>query len=182
MSDLRTVSPTRAAELLRQGAVLIDIREADEHARERIPGARHHALSRIDANTLVRPGDNVLVFHCRSGARTTGNAARLAAASPGCESYILEGGLDAWKKAGLPVTLDRSQPIDIMRQVQIGAGSLVLIGVLLGAFVAPGFYALSGFVGAGLLFAGVSGFCGMARVLALMPWNKRATAMVPSAQ
>lgn len=176
MSNLQTISPARAAELMRAGAVLIDIREADEHARERIPGARHHALTRIDRNAPIHKGDDVLIFHCRSGARTKGNAARLAAATPQCESYILEGGLDAWKKAGLPVTLDRSQPIDIMRQVQIAAGSLVLAGVLLGAFVAPGFYALSGFVGAGLLFAGVSGFCGMARLLAVMPWNRRAQA------
>jgi len=174
MSQLKTISPARAAELMRQGAVLVDVREADEHARERIPGARHHALSRIDAQTLVRPGDAVLVFHCRSGARTKGHAGRIAAATPACETYILDGGIDAWKKAGLPVTLDRSQPIDIMRQMQIGAGSLALLGVVLGALVAPGFYALSGFVGAGLLVAGLTGFCGMARVLALMPWNKRA--------
>ena len=87
-----------------------------------------------------------------------------------------EGGLDAWKKAGLPVSFDRSKPIDIMRQVQIAAGSLVLIGVMLGFLVNPGFYALSGFVGAGLLFAGVSGFCGMARLLGVMPWNRRAHA------
>jgi rhodanese-related sulfurtransferase len=93
-----------------------------------------------------------------------------------CETYILEGGLDAWKKAGLPVTLDRSQPIDIIRQVQIVAGSLVLLGVVLGAFVAPGFYALSGFVGAGLVFAGTTGFCGMAHLLLLMPWNRRTPA------
>ena len=174
MSNLKTITPERTAELVRSGAVLVDIREADEHAREHIPGARHHALSRIDKETLVRQGDDVLVFHCRSGARTKGNAARLAAASSQCETYILEGGLEAWKKAGLPVKLDRSQPIDIMRQVQIAAGSLVLLGAVLGALVAPGFYALSGFVGAGLLFAGVSGFCGMARLLALMPWNRRA--------
>ena len=93
-----------------------------------------------------------------------------------CETYILEGGIDAWKKAGLPVALDRSQPIDIMRQVQIVAGSLVLIGAVLGFFVAPGFYALSAFVGAGLLFAGISGFCGMAKLLGLMPWNRQARA------
>jgi len=176
MTDMKTISPARAADLMRKGAVLIDIRERDEHARERIPGARHHALSRLDQGALAREGDDVLVFHCRSGARTKGNAARLAAAAGGCEAYVLEGGLDAWKKAGLPVTLDRSQPIDIMRQVQIGAGSLVLIGVLLGAVVNPGFYALSGFVGAGLLVAGTTGFCGMARLLAVMPWNKRVPA------
>lgn len=173
MTDLKTISPARAAELMRQGAVLIDIRERDEHARERIPGARHHALSQLTTGSVVREGDDILVFHCRSGARTKGNAARLAVAAGACETYILEGGLDAWKKAGLPVTLDRSQPIDLMRQVQIGAGSLVLLGVLLGAFVNPDFYALSAFVGAGLLVAGTTGFCGMARVLALMPWNKR---------
>ena len=127
MSELKTIAPARAAELVRDGAVLIDIREADEHARERIPGARHHALSRIDSESPARAGDDVLVFHCRSGARTKGNAARLSAVSRNCETYILEGGLDAWKKAGLPVALDRSHPIDLMRQVQIAAGSLVLV-------------------------------------------------------
>jgi predicted branched-subunit amino acid permease len=63
-----------------------------------------------------------------------------------------------------------------MRQVQIGAGSLVLIGIILGTLVAPGFYALSAFVGAGLVFAGTTGFCGMAHLLARMPWNRRALA------
>lgn len=176
MSQLKTISPERAAELVRAGAVLVDVRDADEHARERIPGARHHALTSIDRDSPARSGDDVLIFHCRSGARTMGNAARLAAAAEDCEVYILDGGLEAWKKAGLPVALDRSQPIDIIRQVQIAAGSLVLLGVVFGALVAPAFYALSGFVGAGLLFAGVSGFCGMARLLGVMPWNKRAPA------
>lgn len=177
MSNLQTISPERASELVRKGAALIDIREADEHAREHIPGARHHALSRIDSETLVRKGDDVLVFHCRSGARTRSNAARLAAAAPACETYILDGGIDAWKKAGLPVKLDRSQPIDIMRQVQIVAGSLILLGAMLGFLLTPAFYGLSAFVGAGLLFAGVTGFCGMAHLLALMPWNRRVHTM-----
>ncbi len=174
MNKLQGISPSRAAELMRKGAVLIDIREADEYARERIPGARHHALSRIDNDTPVRQGDDVLVFHCHSGARTHGNAARLVAAAPACETYVLEGGIEAWKKAGLPVQLDRSQPINLMRQVQIAAGSLILLGTALGFALTPAFYSLSAFVGAGLLFAGVSGFCGMARILALMPWNRRA--------
>jgi rhodanese-related sulfurtransferase len=174
MSTLQTIAPDRAAALMRAGAVLIDIREADEHARERIPGARHHALSRLDADNPAEPGDEVLVFHCRSGARTKANAPRLAAASGGCETYILEGGLDAWKRAGLPIALDIRQPIEINRQVHIIAGGMALAGVLLGASVSSWFYGLSGFVGAGLMFAGISGFCGMARLLALMPWNRRA--------
>jgi rhodanese-related sulfurtransferase len=94
----------------------------------------------------------------------------------GISSYVLEGGIDAWRKAGLPVAVDRSQPIPTMRQVQIVAGSLVILGVVLGATVAPAFYAVSGFVGAGLVFAGVTGICGMERVLARMPWNRPAAA------
>jgi len=90
--------------------------------------------------------------------------------------YLLDGGLDAWRKANLPVEEDRSQPLEIMRQVQIAAGSLVLIGVLLGLTVAPGWFGLSGFVGAGLVFAGTTGWCGMAHLLSIMPWNRRAAA------
>jgi rhodanese-related sulfurtransferase len=172
MSNLKSISPDRAAVLMRSGAVLIDIREADEHARESIPGARHHSLARIDSESPIRSGDEVVIFHCKSGARTSGNSSKLSAAAPHCEAYVLEGGLNAWKKAGLPVTLDRSQPIEIMRQVQIAAGGLVLLGVTLGAAITPGFYVLAGIVGAGLLFAGVSGFCGLARLLGMMPWNR----------
>lgn len=173
MSPMQSISPARAAELVQQGAVLVDIREDDERAREHIPGARHRALSRIDNEAALQSG-GIVIFHCRSGMRTQGNAGKLAAKAGGCEAYVLEGGLDAWKKAGLPVSIDRNQPIEIMRQVQIAAGGLVLAGMLLGAAVDSRFYALSGFVGAGLLFAGVTGFCGMARLLALMPWNRRA--------
>lgn len=169
---LQTITPYKAAQMLREGAALVDVREPDEHARERIPGARNLPLSRLaEAELAVPPGRPVL-FHCRSGARTAGQAAQLAAKAGGCEAYIVEGGLDAWKRAGLPVALDRRQPMELMRQVQIAAGSMVVLGVVLGALVAPGFYALSGFVGAGLVFAGVTGTCGLARVLRLMPWNR----------
>ena len=171
---LQTIDPVTAKRLIDNGALLVDIREPDEHARERVPGARNTPLSRLGS----LPADaKAIVFHCRSGARTSANAARLAATA-GCESYLLEGGIDAWKKAGLPVATDRGQPIEIMRQVQITAGALVLAGVLLGIWVAPAFLALSGFVGAGLMFAGISGWCGMAKLLGLMPWNRRALSRV----
>jgi rhodanese-related sulfurtransferase len=176
MSALKPISPERAAELVRGGAILVDIRERDEHARERIDGARHCALSMLEREHPAQPGDTVVIFHCRSGARTAQNAAQLASRVPaGVETYALEGGIDAWRKAGLPVTIDRKAPLPIMRQVQIAAGSLVVLGTVLGATVSPGFYLLAGFVGAGLVFAGVTGFCGMANLLALMPWNRQAT-------
>jgi rhodanese-related sulfurtransferase len=104
MSNLKTVTPDRAAALVRQGAVLIDVREGHEHAAEHIPGARHHALSTIDPKHPIEAGDTVLIFHCKSGGRTNLNAGRLAAAAGQCEAYVLAGGIDAWRRAGLPTT------------------------------------------------------------------------------
>lgn len=171
---LKTLSPAEAKVLKDRGAVIVDIREPDEFAREHIPGAKNAPLSKAGGAVATHEGE-VVVYHCKSGMRTQANAARLASIAK-CEAYILEGGLDGWKKAGLPVAVDASQPIDIMRQVQISAGSLVVIGVILGAGLHPAFYALSAFVGIGLVTAGVTGFCGMARFLALMPWNRRSAA------
>ena len=167
--SLPTIDAVRAKRLIDDGAVLVDVREADERVREHVPGTRHHALSRL--STIDTAGAKVVIFHCRSGARTAANASRLAGAA-GCDAYVLEGGIDAWKKAGLPVATDTRQPIEIMRQVQITAGSLVVVGVVLGFWIAPAFFGLSAFVGAGLVFAGVSGWCGMAELLGLMPWNR----------
>ncbi len=171
---LPRISPADARKLLAEGAALIDIREPDEHARVRIAGARNAPLAGLSRETFT-DADRVVVFHCRAGSRTAANTQRLASAAP-CDAFILEGGIDAWKAAGLPVVETRGQPIEIMRQVQIVAGSLVVTGVALGALVHPGFFALAGFVGAGLVFAGVSGICTMARVLAHAPWNRRRAA------
>jgi rhodanese-related sulfurtransferase len=110
MSKLETITPARAAELIREGAALIDIRETHEHAHENIPGARHHALSQIDARHPLRAGDTVLIYHCKSGGRTNMNARRLAAASGNCDVYLLGGGIEAWKRAGLPTSATPGRP------------------------------------------------------------------------
>lgn len=173
MNRLIPLSPeTVALRLAERSAVLIDIREADEFARRHIPGARSHPLAALAAAHLgVDPADDV-VFTCRSGNRTAASCDRLAALVRG-DAYVLDGGIDAWAAAGLPVAENRGAPLEIMRQVQIAAGLLILAGVVLGIVAAPGFLALAGFVGAGLTFAGVTGWCGMARLLARMPWNRR---------
>jgi rhodanese-related sulfurtransferase len=115
-----------------------------------------------------------VIFHCQSGSRTAQNAEALAAAAPGCRVLLVEGGMAALRAAGVPVSEDKGAPMPIMRQVQITAGSLVLLGAVLGALVDPRFHALSAFVGTGLVFAGIMGLCPMANFLALMPWNRRA--------
>lgn len=169
--SLTPISAADAQSMIAKGAALVDIREPDEHARARIPGARSMPLARLEKIQNVP----AVIWHCRSGMRTQANAGALTENS-GCDAYFLEGGLDAWRKAGLPVLENRHAPLEIMRQVQITAGLLVLSGVLLGFAVSPAFFGLSAFVGAGLMFAGISGWCGMARLLALMPWNRRPAA------
>lgn len=168
---LRTITPAEARRLIDDGAVLVDVREADEHARERIPGARNAPLSRLEEATLPTAG-RPIIYHCRSGARTLGHADRLALKAEGCEAYLVEGGLEAWRKAGLPVAIDRTQPLDLQRQVQLGAGSMAFVGTLLGLLVSPWFFVVPGVVGAGLMVAGLTGFCGLARLLVYAPWNR----------
>jgi rhodanese-related sulfurtransferase len=167
--SLPTISPVNARELVRRGARLIDIRGTDEFARSHAQGAENHPLDTLGPVTGKAP----VVFLCRSGMRTSTNSAKLAALREG-EAFCLEGGLDAWRAAGLPVEENSSAPLEIMRQVQITAGLLVLAGVVLGFAVAPIWFGVSAFVGAGLTFAGVTGWCGMANLLALMPWNRSA--------
>ena len=168
---------TAKAWLDRGEAVLIDVREPDEHARERIAGARLAPLSSFDPKALAGERAKIAIFHCNSGNRTTQAAAQLLGAGF-AEAYQLEGGLQGWKKAGLPVIRDRKAPLPIMRQVQIAAGSLVLLGTLLAVLLSPWFMALPAFVGAGLVMAGFTGFCGMANLLARMPWNRGGSAPV----
>jgi rhodanese-related sulfurtransferase len=139
-----------------------------------VPGALSRPLALFDAVALPEMDGTDVIFTCRSGMRTSAHAARLAAPVGGT-AYVLEGGLDAWARAGLPVEANRKAPLEMMRQVQIVAGSLVLAGVLLGWLISPYFFGLAAFVGAGLTFAGISGFCGMAKLLAFLPWNRPVT-------
>ncbi len=168
------LSPQAALTLLEQGAILIDIRDTDEYAREHIPVARSFPLASIEkGQRLQASAGNIVIFHCQSGNRTRNNEARLVAAAAPAKVKIVDGGIDAWRQAGLQTVEDKSQPLPLMRQVQIAAGVLILLGVLLGYSVFSAFFLLSAFVGAGLTLAGVTGFCGMARLLAVMPWNRR---------
>ena len=166
---LTAIEPDEAERLIASGATLIDIRDTDEHARERIPGAINHPLARIDQ---LAPHSGAVIFHCRTGMRTQNNATRLAAVVGGSSCYVLAGGIDTWRSSGRPTIVDKRQPLEIMRQVQLVAGGLVLIGIALGFLVSPLLFGLSAFVGAGLMMAGATGWCGMAKLLQHLPWNR----------
>jgi rhodanese-related sulfurtransferase len=148
---------------------VIDVREPMEYATGHIAGSRNIPLNKLTSAPLPQ-GPVVLV--CQSGKRSQSGANQLQRLGYPHPVTQLEGGLLAWQDARLPLSRKANAPLPLMRQVQIGAGSLVLLGVVLSQLVGPSWIWLSGLVGAGLIFAGVSGFCGMARLLAVMPWNR----------
>lgn len=174
-----TISPRQLAERHAAKPVhLIDVRTPVEFREVHVEFARNVPLDRLDAAAITqgRTGDQdeTLYVVCRSGGRGQKACEKLLAA--GLVNVVnVEGGTTACVEAGLPVVRGK-KAISLERQVRIAAGLLVLIGVLLGWLVHPTLYGLSAFVGAGLVFAGVTDFCGMGLLLARMPWNRVAEA------
>ena len=168
---LKELSPREAWKLLEEGkGRLVDIREPDEIEALRAVHAEAAPLSlagRMNLSPLA-PG-TVAIFTCRSGHRMKMNEATIRPLAGDAPAYTLAGGMEAWVKEGLPV--ERGHSLSIERQVRIGAGSLAAAGALL-SLAWPAFAILPLVVGCGLVFAGVTGFCGLGVALKAMPWNK----------
>ena len=175
MSVHENISPRRLAELADTGSVeVIDVRTPAEFREAHLPMARNVPLGDLDAEHLRqgRNGDaeEPLYLICRSGNRSTKACEKLHAA--GFVNIVnIEGGTQAWIDAGLPVVRGK-KAISLERQVRIAAGAIVLVGAVLALTVHPYFAAISAFIGAGLMFAGITDTCGMAMILARMPWNR----------
>lgn len=170
-----TISPGQLADLCKSGKIdLIDVRTPVEFREVHVQLARNLPLDRLDPQAVMqaRNGnkDEPLYLICRSGSRGRQACEKFLAA--GFTNVVnVEGGTLACVEAGLPVVRGK-KAISLERQVRIAAGSLVLLGVLLGWLVHPAFLGLSAFVGAGLVFAGITDTCGMGMMLARMPWNQ----------
>ncbi len=171
---LLTLSADQLKQKLDQHSVrLIDVREPGEYAGEHIAGAENRPRSRFQPEQLLSTNDDrLIVLYCQSGNRS-GQVGRQLLEAGLTNVAHLENGLPTWKAAGYPTQVNRNAPISIFRQVQIVAGSLVLAGTLLSAFVSPAWLLLSGFVGAGLVFAGVTNTCAMGLLLAKLPYNQQ---------
>ncbi len=164
-----TITPKELHDRARSGAIqLIDVRTPAEYRSIHVTGAVNLPLDQLDPATL--PTGTVYLI-CQSGGRSRKACERLRT---GGRSEVIDvvGGTTAWEAAGLPVTRGRGV-ISLERQVRIAAGILVLTGVALGFLAHPIGFGLSAFVGAGLVFAGLTNTCGMGMLLAKMPWNTR---------
>lgn len=170
-----TISPQELEQLFQSGAQieLLDVRTPMEYQEVHVDIARNVPLDQLDVEAVMRSredSESPLYIVCKSGAR--GRQACEKFRKAGFENVInVEGGTQACEGTGLPLTRGR-KVMSLERQVRIAAGSLVLLGVILSLFVHQGFIGLSAFVGAGLVFAGVTDTCGMGMMLARMPWNQ----------
>jgi rhodanese-related sulfurtransferase len=171
----RTISPSALSALLGPGSIheLLDVRTPPEYASAHVPGAKLMPLGELKVEIFLahhKPGRPIYVL-CQTGTRARKAIEQFERA--GCDDCVLiEGGTQAWIDAGLPVHRAARSVLPLMRQVQIVVGSLSAAGAILALAVSPWFAILPLFLGCGLLFAGISGTCGMALMLARMPWNR----------
>jgi rhodanese-related sulfurtransferase len=173
---MQFISPREAlAKVNKEQARLIDVRTPAEYRSVHAAGAEHHELSKlndayIDDTLLAGGAERPLLMLCNSGRRAA-QAGKLVEGRTRTPVFVVEGGTDQWADLHLPVEKGKAV-MSLERQVRIAAGTLVLIGTLAGIFVHRAFLVVPAFVGAGLVFAGVTDTCGMALLLAKMPWNK----------
>lgn len=160
-------------ELLGGGSChVIDVRESAEYATEYVAGTHLLPLSNFANHARTVPADRPVYVLCRSGNRAKQAALQLA--QLGLQNiHVVEGGIQAWAAAGLPIERGQRQVWALDRQMRFLAGLLVVTGLTLAITVHPWFAALSGLIGAGLMFAALTDSCPMTMVLARMPWNQQ---------
>ncbi len=175
MTEPTTISANELAKCIQQegGPVLLDVRTPVEFQSSNIVGSKMVPLDqlRADAFATETGKDARCVLICAKGGRAS-NAAKQLAAAGMTNLQVLEGGITAWEAAGLPVQRSGKKVMALDRQVRIAIGALVLIGFTIGHLIhASGFW-LCAFMGAGLIFSGVTDFCGLGLILAKAPWNR----------
>ena len=168
-----TITPSDAARRVQAGeATIIDVREPDEHRRQHVPNTLLQPSSSFRVASFPEsPANQQLLILCRSGGRASQVATELRNAGRTNVS-VIDGGIVAWERAGLPTVTDSKAPLPIMRQVMVTVGVLLIACSALAATVSPWFLVGTGFIGAGLLTAGATGMCMLSTILMKMPWNR----------
>lgn len=175
MTEILEVTPETLSSWLKAGeAVVVDVREVPEYKQHHIAGSTLLPLSDVSLNhtTMPQHEGKRLVFQCKSGRRSMMACEKIKAEGAELTVWNLVGGIEGWMTANFPVKTSGKNIMPLERQVLLAAGIVVLTGVILGFSVDSPWFLLSGFAGLGMAFAGLSGWCGMAKLLAQMPWNR----------
>ncbi len=172
--------------LIEQGALIIDVREATEYDANHIEGAINYPISSFNPEQIIKQHKDCdkIIIHCLKGSRAENACFKVEYLDKTLNLFLMKCGIEGWKDANYRLVnklenedgdnelIVVKEGLDLNRQVQIIAGLSVLITVILGFVINGNFFYVTGFVGIGLIFAGISGFCAVAKILAKMPWNK----------
>lgn len=170
--DSKEIDATTARHWLDSGeAILIDVREPAEHATIKIIGAHSHPLHSLNQSSIPETHKKIII-HCQKGKRGEKACQKMISTGTNCDLYNLTGGIEAWQQAGLPVEKGPKNTLPINNQTQITIGLSVILFGLLGYFINQNFIWGAVFFGLGLVNAGLTGWCGLAKVVAKMPWNQ----------
>jgi len=172
MAEISMITPQEASRLIDgNSAKFIDVRTVGEILAEQLPDSVFLPFDLVSRTRLEKMGvaDKTPILVCRSGTRAK-QAAQALAQEMG-EVAVLDGGIVRWKHEGM-ITEQGRKVIPLERQVLVAAGMMMLIFTILGLLASPLFFAMTIFMSCGMIFAGTTGACGMARLLLLLPWNK----------
>lgn len=175
MTNIHNVQPETLSQWLEADeAVLVDVREPAEYRAESIDHARNLPLSQVTIDDAHMPEHRhkKLVIHCQSGKRSMMACEKLKEQNAPYDIWNLQGGIIAWKASGLPVTVSGKNILPLDRQVQLTIGLMIVLGMILGHNVSYGWFILPLIAGLGLMNAGITGWCGLAKLIAKMPWNQ----------
>lgn len=169
--SIQTVTPDQLQQMLSSNTVeLIDVRNTDEFIEGHISGAKNIPLPILKADQIQHDANKKIVVQCKSGKRGGQAYLLLKKMMPSADIYNLKGGITEWQNAKLPI-VDVNTTLPIVRQTQIAAGAIVLLGTIASCLLSPVYWIVPVFVGCGLIFAGITGWCGMAKLLSHLPWN-----------
>jgi rhodanese-related sulfurtransferase len=160
------------SEDLPKNFIIIDVRSPLEHREHKITGTLNIPLDQLSKSLDQLKKYQKIFVHCRSGGRGEKACQILKKNFPKKEIYNVKGGILEWEESGFLVEKHQGFHLSLIRQVHILVGFLIVLTNLFGNYLNPNWFLLNGFIGAGLLFAGISGWCGMALLISKMPWNK----------
>lgn len=168
----QTITVDKAKEMFENGAAIIDVRTGAEHRAVHIPHSKNIPLHEIDEENVRRAAENTdtILLHCKSGSRSAQALEKLSLNDK--KLYSVKGGIEAWEGAGYKVIKQQTHVKPLNQQVQIAVSLMILTGLVLYCFVTPWGLVLPLFAALGLMNAGITGFCGMSKLLVRMPWNK----------
>jgi rhodanese-related sulfurtransferase len=170
---VRHITAQQAKELMaKENAQLIDVREPAEHANVHIPNSKLHPVGKISA-TDIENTEQALLIYCQKGARGKNACEKLLSENPDLNIYNISGGIEHWQQSGFDTQKGNSNMLPLDRQVQLSIGIMLLIFSALALTISNAFVWVVAFIGMGLFIAGSTGFCGLARIVAMMPWNQK---------